>query len=201
MVRGFLVPVLFAVALLVAAAPSQATSCGLAPGTSYREAVRATFADSDVVFEGVALDGPTGARALLSPARFRVVRYLKGSGSNAVEVKTDTERQGRLIGQVAGGFNPAPGEAWRIYAQGSPGDVLKVGSSTCGPTERLTGRRAERTREAVARSPDGRTPSPPPSSGSSLLALGVPAGLALLLVGGGFGAWKLRSRTRSGEGE
>jgi hypothetical protein len=54
------------------------------------------FAAARIVFDGVMLSGPTVGsgrrRVLSSPARVRVVRYLKGSGPGLVRVQTALRR-------------------------------------------------------------------------------------------------------------
>jgi hypothetical protein len=72
------------------------------------------------VFVGVMLPGPTvgigGRSVLASPARMRVVRYLKGHGPAVVTVSTGVASAGG--GGVASedGIKPRAGERWRIYS-------------------------------------------------------------------------------------
>ena len=70
------------------------------------------FAMADVIFDGVALDGATATGI----ERFRVVRYVKGSGPEVARVATG--RTTRSITSVA--IAPVPGETWRIYARRRP---------------------------------------------------------------------------------
>ena len=97
---------------------------------------------ADVVFEGVALAGEIDNGTLLSPARFRVDRYLKGSGSGVVQVTTAYESSGpfgllgtSLVSTV--GITPRPGERWRILAQTKSENALDT--SICLGSERLDG--------------------------------------------------------------
>ena len=120
---------------LAAAAPASA-ACRIDADTTPREAERLSFARSDIVLEGVALGGPNDSGALLSPARFRVIRYLKGSGPKIVKVQTATVRQGPdLFEKTSERIDPRPGERWRIYAEGSPRRLLRT--SICDYSKRL----------------------------------------------------------------
>jgi len=72
-----------------------------------------------VVFDGIMLPGPTVPHGLLtSPARVRVIHYLKGNGPAIVRVETGSRHD--PDGAVRGGEGIAPraGERWRIYTQG-----------------------------------------------------------------------------------
>lgn len=179
MVRGLATPALVAGALLLFTASAEATTCGLGPDTTHREAVRATFVDSDVVFEGVALSA--SAADYPSSARFRVVRYLKGSGPGTVDVKTWPG--------LVGGVDPEPGDAWRIYAERGSEGVLKPIGVPCGPTKELGPKRTERVRAtAEVAGLDGSTAS------TISPAVAIPAA-ALLLLGSGFGVWRMRRRS------
>ena len=81
--------------------------------------------NAQVVLDGVVLEGPG------SPARLRVVRYIKGSGPSEVNVATGVARRADgVITGTAEGIAPVPGERWRIYSHGWVGDVLATSSCT-----------------------------------------------------------------------
>jgi hypothetical protein len=73
---------------------------------------------AQVIFKGRALPGPTvegrDGGELLSPARFRILRYIKGRGPDLVTVPTATERDGGGYATSSGGIQPRPDERWRI---------------------------------------------------------------------------------------
>ena len=117
--------VLFAAALSALPAPTQASPLlrpclDRAPGYD-------PFKAADVVAEGVLLSGPSFHGALFSPARFHVVRYLKGRGPREIRVRT-SQRQ-VATGEMSEGLVPefaripgdaeAPnaGEVYRIFAR------------------------------------------------------------------------------------
>ncbi len=117
-------------ALIAVASPSAHASC-----VGLSEAQERALAD--VIFDGVAVAGRTEGGVLVSPAHFRVTRYLKGAGPRVVEVTTAVEDE--LIGSSLNstGIQPAPGSTWRIYARGSPDGVLET--SICAGSKRLRG--------------------------------------------------------------
>jgi hypothetical protein len=76
-----------------------------------------------VVFDGVALDGPTATGV----QRFRVLRYLKGRGRRIVRVQTGNIRRPDGSGSVTSvSVIAARGERWRIFGRGSPRTVLRT---------------------------------------------------------------------------
>lgn len=133
--------------MLSTAPPAAATSC--APVTERQE-----LRHADVVFEGVVLSGPRGGNVqplrrhfegdgrLVSPARFQVLRYIKGSGPKVVDVGTGNRQvmpgdTPVAFGEVVGDFDPAPGQVWRIYGQ-TPrraGDSADRGVREPGPCD------------------------------------------------------------------
>jgi hypothetical protein len=60
---------------------------------------------------GRTIDGPDGL--LVSPARVRVERYIKGSGPAVVTVETAVISTGN--GEAAEGIMAHPGQTWKIY--------------------------------------------------------------------------------------
>ncbi len=102
----------------------------LAGSASEAHALCAAGSDSlrsvDVAFEGVALPGPVSPDGtLLSPARFEVTEWLKGSGPAQVEVPTAVsgDPDGEIFSMVSVGINPTPGERWLV--------MLRDGSPSC----------------------------------------------------------------------
>jgi hypothetical protein len=72
------------------------------------------------VFTGTALPGPTtdagsAGAVLVSPAHFRVLSYLKGSGPRVVTVQTAITIRGNAVAAVEDGIEPRAGQRWRIY--------------------------------------------------------------------------------------
>jgi hypothetical protein len=104
-----------------AAAFATVTSVALAscvPMTLAQQRTRAA-----VIFDGIALEGatPTGIQ------RFRVIRYLKGSGPTIVRVRTGYRRARngeRSMTSVS--IVVARRERWRIFALGSAGRALNT---------------------------------------------------------------------------
>ena len=85
-----------------------------------------------MVFDGVALEGatPTGVQ------RFRVTRYLKGSGPAVVRVNTGHIRRAdgtRTFSSVS--LMVKRSERWRIYARGAATSILQ--SNMCAGSQRL----------------------------------------------------------------
>lgn len=156
--------VVLGVALLATSAA--ATVCAPATPPTPREHLHG----ADVVLVGVALDGEVfNGEGLFSPARFRVTRYLKGSGPRVVAVETAFRDAGRLVGVTGGGITPLPGETWKLYAERRAGHPLTT--EACTNSHRLRAAPAERAREgdnrrALAAKPAGiqrRDPLPVPA--------------------------------------
>jgi hypothetical protein len=88
-------------------------------------------ARADVIFDGVALEGPTATGV----QRFRVNRYLKGRGPRIVRVATGNIRRADGSGSVTSvSIIAARGQRWRIFARGSPRRVLR--STVCDGSRR-----------------------------------------------------------------
>jgi hypothetical protein len=80
-------------------------------------------ARADVIFDGVALDGPTATGI----QRFRVTRYRTGSGPRIVRVATGYVRRADGTGTVTSvSLLVRRGERWRIFGQGSPRKVVRT---------------------------------------------------------------------------
>jgi hypothetical protein len=78
-------------------------------------------AHAQLIFFAVALPGRLvpRSRILLSPARFRVLRYLKGHGPRIVKVQTAITAGARSgeYSYAEDGLQPRPGQHWLIYGQ------------------------------------------------------------------------------------
>jgi hypothetical protein len=89
-------------------------------------------ARADVIFVGVALDGPTATGV----QRFRVRSYLKGRGPKVLRVATGEVRRADGSGTVTSvSIHVERGERWRIFARGSVRRVLRT--NVCDGSKRL----------------------------------------------------------------
>jgi len=112
------------IAVTVLAAAAQA-SC--IPTTAAQQRTRAA-----VIFDSVALEGPTATGV----QRFRVSRYLKGSGPHVVRVSTGHTKRADGTGTITSvSLDVRRGERWRIFARGSARKVLR--SSGCDGSRKL----------------------------------------------------------------
>jgi len=85
-----------------------------------------------VAFVGVALEGPTATGI----QRFRVQRYLKGSGPALVRVATGTIRHdGGEVGIPGVSVRAHEGERWRILGRFARSRVVRT--TLCGGSRRL----------------------------------------------------------------
>ena len=108
-----LIGVLTAALLLAATARA---SC--VPMTAAEQRARA-----DVIFDGLALEGPTATGV----QRFRVIRYLKGRGPGIVRVNTGIIRRADGSGMTTSvSLFVKRGERWRIFARGSARKILQT---------------------------------------------------------------------------
>jgi hypothetical protein len=113
-------------ALIVSCASSTRVSSGGGPdGTSGAAscAVRSTsqyLSSARMAFVGIMLPGRTehldGRDVLVSPARVRVKRYLKGSGPHVVTVVTGAAAADGEDVVDEDGIAPQAGQVWQIYA-------------------------------------------------------------------------------------
>lgn len=116
-----------AVGLVAAAvlAATAAASCLLSTPAQQR-------ARASVIFEGVALEGPTPTGV----QRFRVSRYLKASGPQIVRVNTGYIRRADGTSTVTSvSLFVRRNERWRIFGRGSATKVLQ--SSVCDGSRKL----------------------------------------------------------------
>jgi hypothetical protein len=89
-------------------------------------------ARADVIFDGVALEGPTATGV----QRFRVTRWRKGRGPEIVRVQTGTIRRADGTGSTTSvALYVKKGERWRIFGRGSARKVLQ--SNLCDGSRRL----------------------------------------------------------------
>lgn len=80
-------------------------------------------AAASVIFDGVALEGPTATGI----QRFRVTRYLKGSGPTVVRVQTGNKRgPNGQVSVTSVSIAVGRGQKWRIFGQGSARKVLST---------------------------------------------------------------------------
>jgi hypothetical protein len=124
MLRRYLVILAAAVSSLVLVA-SAAASC--VPMTAAQQRARA-----DVIFDGIALDGPT----LSGLERFRVIRYRKGTGPRIVRLRTGRKRYpdgGGVVTSVS--IDARRGEMWRIFARRLRHGVFET--TVCDGSRRL----------------------------------------------------------------
>lgn len=121
--------ILLAAAIVAAIVPGVARASCI-PMTPAQQRARAT-----VIFEGRALESATATGV----QRFRVSRYLKGSGPQIVRVATGEVRRpggGGIVTSVS--LHVLRGERWRIYARGSARRILQT--SVCDGSKRIARR-------------------------------------------------------------
>jgi hypothetical protein len=92
---------------------------GTSAGSCAAGSPPAYLASAKIVFVGVMLPGPTVSMAqgnvLTSPARVRVVRYLKGDGPRVVTVVTGVSKNGSGVAVSEDGIQALAGQRWQIY--------------------------------------------------------------------------------------
>ena len=107
-----------------------AASCA---GTTPAQAL----AHARLVFDGTMLAGPVVGlgphEELLSPARVRVNRYLKGHGPRIVRVQTAVSRSQHGMVHAEDGIQAEPGQRWVIYTNGTRQPFL---TSICAGSHR-----------------------------------------------------------------
>jgi hypothetical protein len=122
--------VLLLLAALGAVALPVAARASCVPMTASEQRARAS-----VIFDGIALEGPTATGV----QRFRVLRYLKGSGPRIVRVATgEIRRPDGTRGFTSVSIHALRGERWRIFARGSARRTLS--SSICDGSRPLARR-------------------------------------------------------------
>jgi hypothetical protein len=124
MAHRLLVLAWIAVVLLIGAATAEA-SC--IQQTAAQQRARA-----DVIFDGVALEGPTATGI----QRFRVNRYRKGRGPAVVRVQTGNRIfDNGTLSITSVSIIVRKGQRWRIFARGSAAKVLQT--NVCDGSRRL----------------------------------------------------------------
>jgi len=114
-------------AVIAASVLASAAQASCIPTTAAQQRTRA-----DVIFDGIALEGPTATGV----QRFRVSRYLKGSGPRVVRVSTGHIKRADGTGTITSvSLDVRRGERWRIFARGSARKVLR--SSDCDGSRKL----------------------------------------------------------------
>ncbi len=124
---------LFSALVLIGCGPGQvASSSG---GACAKVSDEQNFDEAGLVFRATAMDGDMRGGTLLSPARFRVSEYLKGTGPDEVLVATAVLADA----ESSEGIRPAPGEVWEIYADVSDSDLSDgvVATSVCSGSRKL----------------------------------------------------------------
>ena len=113
----------------------------LIPGCARAMCLPATDAErlaaADAVFEGLVVRGPD------SPARLKVLRYIKGKGPKELSVETgSTRNRNGTMTSTSVGIRPLPGETWLIYGLGTrKGAVI---TSSCAGSRRVSGPKSEK---------------------------------------------------------
>jgi hypothetical protein len=109
---------------------------GVSSGGACASASAAEYlAQARVVFMGTMLPGRTasidGRHILMSPARVRVTRYLKGTGPRLASVAT-----GALPGNTANAecIEPQAGQRWKIYTSSGR---MPYQTSICGGSKQM----------------------------------------------------------------
>jgi hypothetical protein len=113
-------------AVIAIAVLASAAHASCIPTTAAQQRARA-----NVIFDGVALEGPTATGV----QRFRVSRYLKGSGPPVVRVNTGHIKRADGSGTITSvSIDVRRGERWRVFARGSAQKVLRT--SACDGSRR-----------------------------------------------------------------
>jgi hypothetical protein len=112
-----------AVVVFIAAVSAASVLVGAAGASCLKISVSEQRARADVIFDGVALEGPTATGV----QRFRVTRYRKGRGPRVVRVQTGTIRRADGTGMTTSiSLHVERGERWRIFGLGSARKVLRT---------------------------------------------------------------------------
>ncbi|HEY2769129.1 MAG TPA: hypothetical protein VGI87_01065 [Solirubrobacteraceae bacterium] len=93
---------------------TSASCAGLKPSLQYSQARLVVLAN--------ALAGPTARRGaknvLLSPARMRIIRYLKGHGRSTITVQTAVTKHGTTVTESEDAIEPVAGQRWHLFLTG-----------------------------------------------------------------------------------
>ncbi len=116
--------VVLAGAVLALVLPATSSASCIGPLTGKQLERRA-----DVIFVGMALEGPTATGI----QRFRVGRYLKGTGAETAGVATGVVVRPDGTGSITSvSVNVQAGETWQIYATKRPGSEVLQTSECAG---------------------------------------------------------------------
>jgi hypothetical protein len=112
-----------AVPVFIAVLIAASVVAGAARASCIKMSASEQRARADVIFDGVALDGPTATGV----QRFRVTRFLKGRGPGVVRVQTGTIRRPDGTGMTTSiSLHVERGQRWRIFGRGSARKVLQT---------------------------------------------------------------------------
>jgi hypothetical protein len=123
MTRAALVLVGAVAVALAASTPAEASCIYQSPAQQRARA--------DVIFVGVALEGPTRTGV----QRFKVTRYLKSRGPAIVRVQTGHKIVNGTGSTTSVAIVVRKGERWRIFARGSVRRIVQT--SVCDGSRRL----------------------------------------------------------------
>lgn len=116
---------------LAAALVAAAVLASSASASCIRMSPSELRARADVIFDGVALEGPTSTGI----QRFRVNRFLKSRGPSVIRVNTGNIRRADGSGIVTSvSLVVKRGERWRIFGRGPARKVLRT--SVCDGSRR-----------------------------------------------------------------
>jgi hypothetical protein len=116
-----------ALPVLIAVVTTASVVAGTARASCIKISAAEQRAGADVIFDGVALEGPTATGV----QRFRVTRFLKGRGPGVVRVQTGTIRRADGSGMTTSiSLHVKRGQRWRIFARGSARNVLQTNQCT-----------------------------------------------------------------------
>ena len=99
------------------------------------------LANARIAFSGTMLPGQSvkmdGIDVLVSPARVRVARYVKGRGPDIVTVTTAVTRSGSATVVNGEGIEAQSGQKWQIYTSSNH---VPFETSICAGTKQLSSR-------------------------------------------------------------
>lgn len=107
------------------------TAASVLAGTALASCLTLSAAEqrarADVIFDGVALEGPTSTGV----QRFRVTRFLKGRGPGVMRVQTGNIRRADGSGRTTSiSLSVKRGQRWRVVAMGSARKILQTNQCT-----------------------------------------------------------------------
>jgi hypothetical protein len=121
--------VTLALSAALVGAPAASAACPPQTREQYDRAAK-------VVVKGKFLNGSTGSNGrLISPAPFRVTKYIKGDGHKEITVDTAPVDVVEGPTSIELRISPKPGERWRLPGRFAKSGVFK--STTCDGATRL----------------------------------------------------------------